>query len=151
MRKDRTINNYVSVEINNETRRQIEEEELMAIVKHVLRSEKISRAELSIALVGTQKSRELNKRYRQKDKAANVLSFPIADDVSGVVRGEIILCPAQIQRDAKVHGMIFEETLRWMLIHGILHVAGYDHETETDAEHMEKLEEKYLKSKSFLQ
>lgn len=128
------------IEVNNRTRTQINEALLHKVASRVLQKEKKANANLSIALVGSKKAEELNKKYRNKDKVANVLSFPEPE----LGLGEVVLCPQQIRKDAKKYDMIFEKALSWMLIHGILHLLGYDHETGKDATKMEQKENQYL-------
>lgn len=90
---------------------------------------------LSIAFVGPKKSQEINKLYRQKDKPTNVLSFPLSKDT-----GEIILCKSVIRKEAKSFDMTPDKFLFFLVIHGMLHLKGYDH-----GELMEKKEKFYLK------
>jgi probable rRNA maturation factor len=95
---------------------------------------------LSIACVPEKKSKELNKKYRNKNKSTNILSFPLRQD-----EGEIILCPAVIRREAKNFGKTFDQFMGFLVIHGMLHLKGYDH-----GKKMEKEEEKYLSRTKFL-
>jgi probable rRNA maturation factor len=138
------------VEVNNRTRKPIREAFLKKVAEVVLTKEKVPDKNLSIALVEPAESKRLNKTYRKKDKAANVLSFPGENESmpgeTGAYLGEVILCPSEIEKDAKKYGMIFEQALAWMLIHGILHVIGLDHKTEQEARAMEKKEHLYLKT-----
>lgn len=129
------------IEVNNVTQSKIDEAFLVKVAQKVLTGEKKRKSGLSIALVGAKRMRELNKQYRKKDKVANVLSFA----GSGDELGEIVLCPVEIQKDAKKYGMMFEQALSWMLIHGILHLLEYDHEQEKEAKLMEQKEQSYLK------
>ena len=136
------------IEVNNITRAEIDEEFLVQVAKNVLTGENRKKSDLSIALVGPKRMRELNKRYRKKDKVVNVLSFPF-DSAQGkplaeLGLGEIVLCVQEVKKDAKKYGMIFEKALAWMLVHGILHLLGYDHAKERDAKHMEQKEHLYL-------
>jgi probable rRNA maturation factor len=144
------------IELNNLTRSKINEAALKKTAERVLRGEKSKKKDLSIVFVGPKKSQELNRMYRGKDKPANVLSFANKKEstLSGIegsslaegYLGEIALCPAEIKKDAKKYGMIFEKALAWMLIHGILHVVGYDHESKKEAALMEQKEDIYLKN-----
>jgi probable rRNA maturation factor len=93
------------------------------------------RYELSIALVSKEKSRKINKQYRKKDKPTNVLSFSLTKN-----SGEIVLCPAVIRTEAKNLGQTYEGWLSFLVIHGMLHLKGYEHSST-----METLEEKYDK------
>ena len=95
---------------------------------------------LSIAYVDPEKSRELNKKYRKKDRATNVLSFALRKDM-----GELVLCPAVIKKEAKNFGRTFDQFLGFLVIHGMLHLKGKVH-----GRAMEKLEEKYLSRTKFL-
>ncbi len=119
------------VEINNLTRRRIDEERLKKLAKKVLKGENKER-ELSIALVGEQRMRKINKQYRKIDKPTDVLSFE---------GQEIILCPSQIEKNAKKYNKNFKDELAHVLIHGILHFLGYDHCKE-----MQKKEQKWQKN-----
>ena len=129
------------IEIHNVTQRSIDESFLKKVAERVLKEEKSKESGLSIAIVGSRRSRQLNLQYRGKDKPANVLSFPESE--FGL--GEVVICPEQVKKDAKEYGMIFERALAWMLIHGILHLLDYDHEkSEPLAKRMEKRESDYL-------
>ena len=89
--------------------------------------------DLSIAFVSEQKSRELNKKYRGKDKATNVLSFALSEK-----GGELILSPEVIRKELKKFDKTFDELLVFLVIHGMLHLKGMQHSST-----MEKLEDKY--------
>ena len=78
--------------------------------------------DLSLGLVSEKKSREINKKYRKKDKATNVLSFAFSKTA-----GELVLCPAVIRKEAKNLGRTYEEWLQFLVIHGMLHLKGMLH------------------------
>ncbi len=128
------------IEINNITRSRTDEKFVMQVAQKVLRKEKAERYNLSIAFIDAAEMRALHRKYRKKDKVANVLSFPAKE--FGL--GEIVICPAQVRKDAKKYGMMFREALAWMLIHGILHLLRYNHESGKEAKVMEKKERDYL-------
>lgn len=88
---------------------------------------------LSIAFVDKNKSRELNKKYRNKNKATNVLSFSLSEN-----SGELILCKEVIEKEMKKFDKNFPDLVRYLVIHGMLHLKGYEHSST-----MNKLEEKY--------
>lgn len=90
---------------------------------------------LSVAYVDEKKSRELNKKWRKKDRATNILSFALSKN-----SGELILCKAVIKREAKNFGKTFSEFLGFLVIHGMLHLKGHGHSST-----MERLEAKYDK------
>ncbi len=73
--------------------------------------------------VSEEESRRLNRQYRRKNKPANVLSFRYGDEY-----GEIILCPWIIRRDAALYGNSYQYQLTWMIVHGMIHLAGLHHE-----------------------
>jgi probable rRNA maturation factor len=93
---------------------------------------------LSIAYVRAAKSRELNKKYRKKDRATNILSFPLRKNM-----GELVLCPEVIKKEAKNFDRTFEEFLGFLVIHGMLHLKGRQHSSKMEAEE-EKYDKKYF-------
>ncbi len=111
--------------------------ELQDIVASTLTDE-----HLSILLTNDRSIQQLNKDFRDKDKPTNVLSFPADDE--GDYMGDIAVAFETIQREAIEQDKSFTHHFIHMLIHGILHLDGYDHETDEDAEEMETLEIKIL-------
>jgi probable rRNA maturation factor len=107
--------------------------------------------ELAVRLVGAAESRRLNRHYRGKDRPTNVLSFPAA--VRGVVQprplGDIVICPAVLRREAREQGK--RERAHWahLMVHGVLHLVGYDHEDDSDARRMERREVAVLRRLGF--
>jgi probable rRNA maturation factor len=93
--------------------------------------------ELSVLLVGERQSRALNARYRGRDHATNVLSFP-AD--AGVILGDLVICPAVLRAEARAQGKQVRAHWAHLFIHGLLHLVGYDHERRHDAARMERRE-----------
>jgi len=93
---------------------------------------------LSIVFVSEKKSREINKKYRDKDKSTNILSFPLSK-----TEGEILLCPALIKRETKKFERNFRELLGYLVIHGCLHLKGMEHSSRMDKEE-EKYDKKYF-------
>jgi len=103
-------------------------------------------AEVSIVLTDDAEQRELNRQWRGIDKSTNVLSFPqIAPfgPVSGLV-GDIILARETLEREAAEMGVSFDEHFTHLLVHGFLHLLGYDHIQDDEALVMEGLETKIL-------
>ena len=94
--------------------------------------------ELSIALVSDADIQTLNRDYRNKDKPTNVLSFP--DDGPAPLLGDIVLALETITREATEKSISFEHHVTHLIIHGFLHLQGYDHQTEETAAEMESLE-----------
>lgn len=81
--------------------------------------------------------RELNARYRGKDRPTNVLSFP---QPSGPLLGDVILAAEIVRQEAALAGKRLEDHIAHLVVHGFLHLLGYDHEVDADAEKMEELE-----------
>lgn len=93
---------------------------------------------INIVFVTTRRSRELNRKYRRKDRPANVLSFTDSR--------EVVLAPAVIRKEARKYGFSFKEWTLRLVIHGILHLEGYGHNSKSEARKMEQLEKKILKN-----
>jgi len=100
-------------------------------------------AEISVRIVGTAEARVLNRRYRDRDYAANVLSFPFTLR-RGMVQGDIVLCAPVIAREALDQGKPVEAHLAHLTVHALLHLQGHDHLRRRDAARMEALEKKLL-------
>jgi probable rRNA maturation factor len=132
------------VEINNLTSNKIDRKALINIAEKVLKEEK-KEGDLSIALVCGARMRSINKKYRKKDKITDVLSFGFLKDnkLKGEL-GEIVICPEVVKKNAKNLDLDYNKELARVLIHGVLHILGYDHEkAKKEAEEMIKKEEKY--------
>jgi len=102
---------------------------------------------VSVAFVDDDQIRKLNKEYRDKDKVTDVLSFPYPEGEvtqSGEVAGEVLVCYAQAKRQAEEVGHSVRDEIIFLLVHGILHVFGYDHLEESDRVVMFNLQEKIL-------
>lgn len=97
-----------------------------------------SDAEITLRIVDETEGRELNRDYRGKDYATNVLTFPLADEP--VLIGDIVLCAPVVEKEAAAQGKLLEAHYAHLLIHGVLHLQGYEHETDTDADVMEGIE-----------
>jgi probable rRNA maturation factor len=144
--------NY-QIDIQNMTNHLIpSEEELSHWMTYVLQS-KLPAAEINLRIVDPDEIRQLNKTYRHKDKPTNVLSFPLTlikgVDIPIPPIGDIIICAEIVKKEAIAQDK--SEKAHWahMIIHGILHLLGYDHETDSDAEKMEQEEITILHSLGF--
>ena len=107
--------------------------------------------ELSVRIVDEAESRALNKRYRDRDNATNVLSFPLSeeglnDPPAELPRtlGDIVICGPVVAREADEQGKTSADHWAHLLVHGALHLMGYDHETDDEAREMEALEARIL-------
>lgn len=99
--------------------------------------------DVTVLLSGDAEVRELNARFRGKDKATNVLSFP-APASAAPHRGDVILAFGVCAAEADDQGKPLADHLRHLVVHGVLHLLGHDHETEAEAEAMEALERTLL-------
>lgn len=105
------------------------------------RNERLKKAkDVSVVLAGEKEIRNLNKKYRKKDKVTDVLSFDYGDS------GEVVICLKEIKKNAEKFNNPFKKEIIRVLIHGILHLCGYDHEkSKKEAELMERKENSYFK------
>ncbi len=112
----------------------------------VLRHEEVPESsELSIALVSEDEMANLNERYRSIAASTDVLSFPCDDPCptggdEPITLGDVIIAPEVAERRALVEGATVERELNTLLIHGVLHLLGYDHDTDEGAEAMQQRE-----------
>lgn len=101
-------------------------------------------SELSIVLTDDVEIKKLNREWRQKNKATNVLSFPAFETAvgqkPGPMLGDIVLAFETIEQEALESNIRFLDHLSHLIVHGLLHLLGYDHEIDMDAEQMEALE-----------
>lgn len=132
------------IEINNLTNFAINKKFFTGVAKKVLKGENKERENLSVVFVGPGEIQKLNKKYRKKDKPTDVLSFAnISDFKQGVA--EVIICPQVVRENAVESKSPMKKELAKMLIHGILHVLGYDHEiSKAEEERMFKKQDQYL-------
>jgi probable rRNA maturation factor len=110
-----------------------------------------SSAEVSVRLVSESEMAELNQRYRGQTGATNVLSFPAAlpDGVEHPLLGDIVICPAVVNREARQQNKTAQQHWMHMLVHGSLHLIGFDHVEESDALTMEALEREILQAQGY--
>ncbi|MDD4990215.1 MAG: rRNA maturation RNase YbeY [Candidatus Pacebacteria bacterium] len=133
------------IEITNLTKQKIGKSLIAEKVEQVLRGEKAKNWDISICLATCAKIRELNKKFRGKNKSTDVLSFAELEVKGNKNKvGQIIICPIKVKENAKEFGRSFQEELRHVLIHSVLHLLGYEHEkSQQDAEKMRKKEQAY--------
>ena len=109
-----------------------------AVTTILTQLENPKQGELSLAFVSDGEIQTLNRNYRHKDKPTNVLSFP--DDGPAPLLGDIVLAFETVQREAAEKSIPFDHHVTHLIIHGFLHLQGYDHETDAAATDMEALE-----------
>jgi probable rRNA maturation factor len=155
----------MTIEINNTTKSKINKKLIIKTAEIFLQSRRWTKKDVSIAFIGDAKMRQLNLQYRKKDKTTDVLSFgnsPLERGGraarTGCVKaclggqndfedlGEIIINPAQIKRQAKANNNSFQAELIFILVHGLLHLAGYNDETEKDRLEMIRRGEKFVEN-----
>ncbi len=105
-------------------------------------------AELAIRLVDEEESRQLNHRYRDKDRPTNVLSFPadLPAVVDSPLLGDLVICTPVVLREAREQGKTADAHWAHMVVHGVLHLLGYDHQNAEQAAEMEAMEREILGS-----
>ena len=105
--------------------------------------------EISVTLTSDEQVRELNAKWRKKDKPTNVLSFPMADELdlsrariadAELLLGDIILAHGVCETESREKAVTFQDHATHLIVHGTLHLLGYDHQDERDAEDMEERE-----------
>ncbi|KVZ80204.1 rRNA maturation RNase YbeY [Burkholderia ubonensis] len=98
-------------------------------------------AQLTVRFVGEEEGRSLNDSYRHKDYPTNVLTFAYDEAPDGTVIGDLVLCCPVVEKEAREQGKPLDAHYAHLLVHGVLHAQGYDHETsDEDAAEMEALE-----------
>lgn len=109
-------------------------------------------SDINVRIVDESESAALNSQYRHKDRPTNVLSFPsdLPDAVSAILEtyplGDLVICQSVVQREAHEQGKSLNDHWAHMVIHGVLHLLGFDHQNDSEAEQMESLEVKILTS-----
>jgi probable rRNA maturation factor len=110
----------LNIEIINKSKIKISK----VFVKKWLAAAKLAKMDLTIVFLDTAAAKKLNRQFRGKDYATDILSFE---------GGELVLCPQVLKRQAKEHKHSFNAELGYMLIHGVLHLQGFDHEKSKSA------------------
>ncbi len=107
-------------------------------------------AQITLRFVDAEEGRALNRDYRDKDYATNVLTFAYTEDEdSEITQADIILCTDVLLREAAEQKKSLEFHAAHLVIHGMLHAQGYDHESEEEADEMEALEIEFLAALGF--
>jgi probable rRNA maturation factor len=107
---------------------------------------RILRGDLAIRVVDTKEARSLNRHYRGKDYATNVLSFPadLPPEMQVPLLGDLVICAPVVAKEAAEQGKSLAAHYAHLTIHGVLHLLGLDHEDEREAEAMERIERELL-------
>ena len=109
--------------------------------------------DVAVRVVDADEMQTLNRLYRDKNKPTNVLSFPAGKIVGlpaeeGVMLGDVVVCASVVAAEADEQGKALADHWTHMIVHGTLHLLGFDHENEADAAEMEGLEARILASQS---
>jgi len=127
------------IEVNNLTLEKIKKKKAAEIIKEVLSKER-QRKKISLVFLSSEEIKKINKKYRKKNQATDVLSFLYKDDF-----GEIAVCPEVIKKNAKKLKSSYNKELIRVLIHGVLHLLGYEHKGSRErAQIMNQKEKRYL-------
>ena len=118
-----------------------------AELRYVAQSTLDRDASVTIRFVDGREGRALNRRYRGRDHATNVLTFVYDDEVS--LAGDIVLCVPVVVREARAQRKTLRAHFAHLVIHGMLHLQGYDHERDDDAARMESREVALLRALGF--
>jgi probable rRNA maturation factor len=154
----------IQVSINNTTKAAFDEKLVRKAARTVANGEEkligpASRVELSVAFISPVRIRQLNKMYRKRDVVTDVLSFAGDEDgecdcgcgcehaAGPLYLGELAVCLAQVKKDARESKVAADYELAWVIVHGILHLMGYDHEAGDAAAEIMRAKEKFYLSK----
>ncbi|MES2825960.1 MAG: rRNA maturation RNase YbeY [Pseudomonadota bacterium] len=132
----------IDIEINSINKHIPSVENIEHWISVALHSDELVNAEVSIYIVDETESQELNLQYRAINKPTNVLSFPadIHEAVGVPLLGDLVICAPVVEREAAEQGKSLDAHWAHMLIHGTLHLLGYDHIEDDEANVMEALE-----------
>lgn len=131
----------MGVTILNQTDRKIKPSEIRAFLKKVLGELDLERVSLSVVFVDPETIRDYNRTYRQTDAYTDVMAFPGEGDYLG----DLVLCPQIIEENALEFGFSFEEELRFVLVHGVLHLLGYTDYTPEEKQQMYEKQREILR------
>lgn len=136
---------YVDVMVNSTSTQLPEQKDLEQWVAAAVAQHR-DEAEVSVLIVDTEEGAELNEQWRGKQGATNVLSFPsdLPAELNLPLLGDLIICAPVVEREAQEQSKALQAHWAHMMIHGTLHLLGYDHIIEAEAEEMEALETKIL-------
>ncbi len=133
----------LKIEFSNKTRKyKINNKLFTKMVKEIAHLSGLDDGIVSISFVGETRIRNINKKFRNIDRPTNVISFPFMDTMGKIkIIGDIIICPTVAKKQADKQKNNFADYIAFLIIHGFLHLLGYDHIEERDRIKMEKKEE----------
>lgn len=146
----------MSIFLADEQTEQVGVDDLHSLARLVLREEGYPEdAEVTLLFISDGEMASYNRRFLDREGPTDVLAFPVEDLLPGVVPeidpqgpplmlGDVVVAPAYVRRQASKFGVSYEDEMALMVTHGILHLLGYDHIDDTDAERMESRERELL-------
>ena len=138
----------MEVFVANEQEMPVDEARLSSLARHSLVQENVDEeAELSVLLVTRAHMRELNARFAGEDHVTDVLAFPmLEEEEDSVLLGDVVICPRVADRNAQRMGHSLDRELDVLLVHGTLHLLGYDHQGPSDRAAMDRRLQELLDS-----
>ncbi len=137
---------------NDEIKASVAQDDVSMIVEKVLDYLKLGNCELSLSFVSKESMRVLNEQYRNKNESTDVLSFAQQDDDEQFFKserltllGDIVISLDDMQANCEIFNVSFDEELKRLIVHGILHLVGEDHTSNNDDEPMLKRQEEIMK------
>lgn len=129
------------IEIVNETRKKVNLELLKSVVNYTLKKEKVVNGVLNVIIVDNDKIHQINKEYRGVDRATDVISFALEDDDTFIklderILGDIYISIDKVKEQALSYGHSEKREICFLVVHGTLHLLGYDHMNKKDEEIM---------------
>jgi probable rRNA maturation factor len=122
----------------------VDRKRMREVVQRVLNGEDVAEAEISLAFVDSPTIHQLNKRYLNHDEPTDVLSFPLSERGARRLMGELVIGAEVAQAEAISRGHDVQAELSLYVIHGLLHLCGYNDKTAADAQEMRNRERHYL-------
>jgi len=140
----------ININFNNETNKKIKElRQIKRLIKYAIKYMKVNNIEIGIIFVDNKKIKELNKEYRNIDRETDVITFRLEDyekvSYNNInVLGDIYISLDKAKSQSEEYGHSYLRELSFLVIHGFLHLLGYDHMNKEDEEKMFKLQEEIL-------
>lgn len=146
---DRISRSLMQISLQNRQRiRRVNQKNLLKWAHQILSLQKLDHAELGIILVNDRQIRVYNRKYRKKDRPTDVLSFPMREGIGGDLHpdflGDVMISLERSEEEALLYGRSRREQLLILLIHGTLHLLGYDHERSPKEERRMQRRERLL-------
>ena len=105
--------------------------------------------EVSVLFVDRDEIRQINRDYRSIDRATDVISFSYREgegaQFAGMMLGDLAICPEVVEKHSLTYGTVFEVEMSFVIVHGVLHLLGFDHAKKTEREKMREMEDKVMR------